>query len=206
MKQAQIRFVFWGCNDTLVDTTQHHWLKHVETLKKHDIVLDEKHRQKINENSDSQNYDWMLKELGLKVSKQDYFDQTEAWYFDHINEIKIRKGALETIDYFKKNKIPQAVVSSDHRRSVRVALEAKDLIKHFRFVFCKESYEKQKPDPEPYLKALKRMENLYHQKIKPENCLVIEDALLGVQAGDAAGMLTLHRPTEDVTPIHALIS
>ncbi len=205
MKQAQIRFVFWDCENTLVETAEHHWRKHVETLKQHDIILGDKHRQKIYNNSASQNHDWIKKELGLKISAKDYLNQTDQWYLDHIHEIKIRKGVKEGIEYFEKNKVPQAVVSRGHRHLVRAALEAKNLTKHFRFILCKESCKQQKPQPEPYLMALKRMENLYHQKINPINCLVIEDDPIGVQAGDAAGMLTLHRPIGDESAINMLV-
>ena len=42
-----------------------------------------------------------------------------------------------------------------------------------------------KPDPAPYLAAAARL------GVAPEDCLVVEDAVAGVQAGRAAGCATL---------------
>jgi beta-phosphoglucomutase len=42
-----------------------------------------------------------------------------------------------------------------------------------------------KPDPEPFLLAAQRL------KLSPNECLVIEDAVAGIEAADAAGMRSL---------------
>lgn len=202
----QINFVFWDSDNTLVNTAEHHWRKHVETLKSLGIALDETYRQRVYENNGAQNWDWMTQELGLSIAQQNYLDKIDAWYFDHIDEIEIRTGVIDTIKYFKKNNIPQGVVSNGRRRSVMAALEAKDLVKNFDFVLCKEDYDGRKPDPAPYLTALKKMEELHNEKIDPKNCLVIEDDPLGVQAGEAAGMTVLFRPIGDNKPIKILVS
>lgn len=48
---------------------------------------------------------------------------------------------------------------------------------------------KGKPDPEPYLKAAEKMD------LKPDECIVIENAPLGVQAAKNAGMYCIAVPT-----------
>ena len=202
----KIQYVFWDSDNTLVNTAEHHWRKHVETLKANGITLDPKYRIKVYENNGAQNWSWMTKELGLKLHKDDYLDQIDKWYFEHINEVEIRKGVLEAIKYFEQNGVRQAVVSNGRRRSVLSALEAKKLYPHFDFILCKEDYEGRKPDPAPYLTALKKMEELEKEKIDPATCLVIEDDPLGVQAGKAADMTVLHRPIGDESPIKALVS
>lgn len=201
----QVQYVFWDSDNTLVETAEHHWRKHVETLKNYNIILDKKYRQKIYENNGIQNWEWISEELGLTVPQADYLDQIDAWYFDHIDEIKIRDGVLDAIKYFKENNIPQAVVSNGRRRSVMSSLEAKDLVQNFKFILCKEDYEGRKPDPAPYLHALKKMEEIEGQSINPANCLVVEDDPLGVQSGEAAGMAVLHRPMGNDKPFDLLI-
>lgn len=203
---TNILYVFWDSDNTLVKTAEHHWRKHVETLKKFNINLDEKYRQKIYENNGSQNWQWLTEDLDLKCAQQDYLDQIDNWYFDHISEIEIRDGVLEAIRYFDDKKVLQAVVSNGRRRSVMAALDAKDLSRHFQFILCKEDYEGRKPDPAPYLTALRKMEEIECEKIDPTSCLVVEDDPLGVQAGEAAGMAVLHRPIGDDKPFSMLIS
>ncbi len=203
---TKILYVFWDSDNTLVETAEHHWRKHVEVLKTYGIVLDEKYRQKIYENNGNQNWEWISKELGLKADKQTYLDQIDAWYFDHMDELKIRDGVLEALKRFKKSKVKQCVVSNGRQKSVMSALNAKKLTDYFEFVFCKEDYEGRKPSPIPYQKALKYMASTLKVEIDPGNCLVIEDDPLGVQAGEAAGMMVLYRPVGDTKPIDMLVS
>lgn len=199
---TNIQYVFWDSDNTLIETAEHHWRKHVEVLKTIGITLDEKYRQRIYENNGIQNWMWLSKDLGLELNQEDYLSKIDAWYFDHIDEIKIRDGVLDAIKYCEDNNIKQAVVSNGRRHSVMAALNAKNLFSHFEFILCKEDYEGRKPDPEPYLTALFRMEIEIDEKINPENCLVIEDDPLGVEAGKAAGMNVLHRPIGDKKPIN----
>lgn len=203
---TKIHYVFWDSDNTLVNTAEHHWRKHVETLKTHNIALDEKYRQRIYENNGVQNWTWISEELGLQVSQEDYLNQIDSWYFDHIDEIEIRGGVVKALKHFKKNKILQAVVSNGRRRSVMAALEAKDLVQYFEFILCKEDYEGRKPDPAPYLTALNKMKNVANEDIQPANCLVVEDDPLGVKAGKAAGMAVFFRPVGDDKPFDLLIS
>ena len=203
---TKILYVFWDSDNTLVKTAEHHWRKHVETLKTHGITLDEKYRKRIYENNGVQNWTWMSEEIGLKETQNDYLDQIDAWYFDHIDEIKIRDGVLEAIEYFKQNDIPQAVVSNGRRNSVIAAIDSKKLNSKFEFILCKEDYDGRKPSPIPYLTALKKMEKHMGKSIDPANCLVIEDDPLGVQAGESAGMTVFHRPMGDNKPFDLLIS
>lgn len=205
MQDQTIQYVFWDSDNTLVETAEHHWRKHVETLKALGISLDNKYRQKIYKNNGAQNWEWLTEELGLDIPRQSYLDKIDGWYFDNIGQVKIRDGVLDSLHYFNAHKIPQAVVSNGRRCSVMSALEAKALIPYFKFILCKEDYLGRKPSPTPYLTALKKMEELEGVKITPANCLVIEDDPLGVKAGEAAGMQVFHRPMGDDVPFDMIL-
>lgn len=202
----KVQYVFWDSDNTLINTAEHHWRKHVETLKTLGITLDEKYRKRVYENNGTQNWTWMSEEIGLDLECQDYLNKIDAWYFDHIDEIEIRSSVMDAINYFEENDVPQAVVSNGRRKSVMAALEAKKLAPHFKFILCNEDYEGRKPSPVPYETALKRMAEIENREIDPQRCLVIEDDPLGVQAGKAAGMIVLHRPIGDESPIKTLVS
>lgn len=194
---TRVKYVFWDSDNTLVDTAEHHWRKHYESLKSLGITLEEDHKQRIYENNGAQNWEWLTAELGLNMPQDQYLDLIDGWYFEHIAEIQIRPGVVEAIDYFTTHNILQAVVSNGRRRSVVTALEAKDLTQCFEFILCKEDYDGRKPDPIPYTTALLKMEDIKNTKIDPAKCLVIEDDPLGVASARAAGMQCLHRPMGD---------
>ncbi len=192
-----IKYVFWDSDNTLVNTAAHHWNKHAEILKKHGITLDEKWSDRIYTNNGGQNWDWLSAELGLKVAKNDYLDQIDQWYFDHMNEIGIRHGIPEALDILDKAGIPMGVVSNGRKRSVMSALDAKRLSNRFKFILCIEDYPGRKPQPEPYLAARTKMQQILGTSIDVSECLVIEDDPKGVEASVAAGMHVIHRAIGD---------
>jgi HAD superfamily hydrolase (TIGR01509 family) len=56
------------------------------------------------------------------------------------------------------------------------------LLRHFELVLTRDCYARSKPEPEPYLEAVKRL------GLAPEGCLVIEDSERGLAAAKAAGL------------------
>jgi HAD superfamily hydrolase (TIGR01509 family) len=56
------------------------------------------------------------------------------------------------------------------------------LLPHFEMVLMKGDYERSKPEPDPYLRAVERL------RLAPERCLVIEDSERGLRAAKAAGL------------------
>ena len=74
-----------------------------------------------------------------------------------------------------------AVCSNSVKQSIEAMLQRADLLQHFDFYLSNQDVSRPKPDPEIYLKAMKRM------NVRPEECLVIEDNHNGIKAARAAG-------------------
>ncbi|MBT4384370.1 HAD family phosphatase [Candidatus Peregrinibacteria bacterium] len=89
-----------------------------------------------------------------------------------------------------RGKIPMGVVTSSHRDHFETIMKASDLKKYFDFTICNDDVIKDKPNPEPYLKAWEQ------SGFKKEECLVIEDTERGVTAAKAAGLTCFACPTE----------
>lgn len=97
---------------------------------------------------------------------------------------------------------PKAVVSNGPERKIRCALESTELGHHFADrLFSAYTLNVWKPDPELYRKAANAM------GYAPHECVVIDDAAVGVEAGLAAGMHVIHLnhfPNEESTPEGAI--
>ncbi len=195
-----VKYVFWDSDNTLVNTYEHHWKKHLETLKTHGIALEEKWKERIYTNNGSQNWDWLKAELGLKVSRAQYLDEIDSWYFRHIDKIEIRSGVLDALKLFDDANVPMCVISNGRTRSVMSALKGKDLARRFKFILCIEDYEGRKPDPAPYLAGITRMRQIINRPVDSEDCLAIEDDPKGVQSAKSAGMNVIHRAIGDDDP------
>lgn len=82
---------------------------------------------------------------------------------------------------------PKGVVSNGPERKIRTSLAATGLAKAFGdHLFSAYTAHCWKPDPRLYLYAAHAM------GYRPEQCLVVEDSVVGVRAGLAAGMTVVH--------------
>jgi len=102
------------------------------------------------------------------------------------DELKPVADAVESVLHLSANyKI--CVASNGERENVTESLKALELYDLFGEdrIFTAEDVARGKPAPDLFLYAAER------KNVAPENCLVIEDSISGVNAGVAAGMRTL---------------
>lgn len=124
---------------------------------------------------------------GLQMPVDEVLQQKEQAYFGCLPDLKVIPEVLEHIES-GYGRIPLAVVSGSTRDSVEASLAALGLLDRFDAFVCAGDYKKAKPDPEPFLLAAARV------GVKPESCLVFEDADLGIDAATAAGMASVKVP------------
>ncbi len=93
----------------------------------------------------------------------------------------LRPGALDMIDLFYGN-IKMGIVTSSRKEHFDLIHRNLPLTSCMDFILTYEDFTYTKPNPEPYLKALKV------SGMQPEQCVVIEDSPRGIAAARAAGM------------------
>ncbi len=96
------------------------------------------------------------------------------------------KTTINMLKELKKLGFKMAVASSADQIKVSANLDAIEAVEGiFDAVITGSDIVNKKPDPEIYIKAYKAVGSL------PENCVVVEDAPSGIQAGNTAGILTI---------------
>ena len=91
-------------------------------------------------------------------------------------------GAETFVSSVARSGMACAVATSASRHDARHVLGALRLAEHFGAVVTAEDVMRGKPDPEVYLRAAREL------GVPPGECLVFEDAVVGVQAARRAGM------------------
>jgi beta-phosphoglucomutase family hydrolase len=124
------------------------------------------------------------KQRGLSMPVADVARRKEELYFVNLAQLKAVPEVLEHIAA-SYGRIPLAVVSGSTRESVTASLTALHILDRFETLVCAGDYKKSKPDPEPFLIAARRL------GVRPEECLVFEDADMGIEAATAAGMASV---------------
>jgi len=127
------------------------------------------------------------RERGLNMPVEKVARRKEELYFENLPQLKAVPEVMEHIEASYRL-IPFAVVSGSTRDSVTRSLEALKILDRFDTLVCAGDYRNSKPDPEPFLLAAQRL------GVAPEDCLVFEDADMGIQAATAAGMASVKVP------------
>ena len=103
---------------------------------------------------------------------------------------KIFDGSLLTLDKLKGN-YKLALATSTPRVLVDVVLEHSDMIKYFDAIIALEDIKNPKPAPDGILRACELL------KVKPSEAVYVGDLPIDVEAGKAAGTLTIAiKPTQ----------
>ena len=105
-------------------------------------------------------------------------------------------GVRELLAALQAAGIPCAIGSSTERANLDCLLDLMDLRKFFRVIVSGDEVDRGKPDPSIFLLAAERL------GIAAADCVVIEDALVGIEAARRAGMPVLAVGTTN--PIEAL--
>lgn len=110
-------------------------------------------------------------------------DAKEALYREaYLPHVAANAGFLELIMRAEAAGIPMAVATAAPPANIEVVLDTLGLRQRFATIVSPSQGFRGKPHPDMFLAAAERM------KVAPANCIVFEDAPLGVEAARRAGM------------------
>lgn len=132
----------------------------------------------------------MIKDYDLPLTVQQFSTQIMPLYLHKWPLAKPLPGANRLIKHLHKHGIPFALASNSITRNIEMKLSHQDGWKQsFSTVLGSDQVKFGKPSPDIFLEAAKRM------GMDASHCLVIEDSLVGVMAGKAAGMKVVAVPS-----------
>jgi len=107
--------------------------------------------------------------------------------FSKINKVTVFNGIYECIDLLKNNCLLGVVSGSD--KAVVNELIERFFPDAFSVLVTGNDVTEGKPSPEPYLKAVEIL------KVEKQECIVIENAPMGVESAKRAGLYCIAIPT-----------
>jgi len=102
-------------------------------------------------------------------------------------QARLMIGALEILSFVRDQGARTALVSASPRKLVDAVLKSISPVS-FEFTISSDDVQYPKPSPESYMKAAE------HFGVNPENCLVFEDSLTGVQSAVKSGAYVIALP------------
>ena len=106
--------------------------------------------------------------------------EAKARYYYSFEKIKFYDHFLNLLKILQKKKIPMAVVTGGNKDRVEQVIN-KHLDGFFKAIVTIDDVTNGKPHPEPFLKGAEKL------GLKPQECIVVENAPLGIKAAKAAG-------------------
>lgn len=97
-------------------------------------------------------------------------------------EVPVKDGVMELLQYCMDHGIKAGIATSNSRELVDNVIKVHGLDAYFDCIMTGCDVAKGKPAPDIYLAVARAL------GVAPENCLVFEDIIPGIQAGKAAGM------------------
>lgn len=128
----------------------------------------------------------VLKSNGIDEDVKPLIKRWRRNFIGLLGKKKIRTipGFTKFNTLINRLKLKKIIASGGHNRIIFLMLKSLGLEKEFKFVSI-DDVKNRKPHPEIFLLAAKRL------GIKPNECIVIEDTIAGVEAAKRAGMICI---------------
>ncbi len=178
-----IRGVLFDLDGVIVDTLHYHYLawKHMfaklgGTVSEHSVLLHEGR-------SSREILPILMQETGIVIpeKRQEEFIEEKRAYYRSIVQVGHYPGAFEVIDALRERGYKVALVTACALKNMQHSLDGSQQA-HFDFIITGDEVSRAKPFADSYLTAARQL------GVKPEECLVVENAPLGIEAAKNAGM------------------
>jgi beta-phosphoglucomutase-like phosphatase (HAD superfamily) len=173
--------IIFDCDGTLADTMPLHWRAWQLVAVRHGFQLPQDRFYALGGVPSRDILKMLSAEQGVRMDPLVVAREKEAEYLPLIAQVEpINTVVGIARDYY--GKIPLAVASSGTRRIIEQVLDHLGIRRLFAAVVTMEDVLKQKPAPDIFLEAARRI------GVPPQFCRAYEDTDLGMQAIRAAGM------------------
>ncbi len=176
-----IKGLIFDCDGTLVDSMPVHWRAWRMITERHRLELSEERFYALGGVPSRDILAMLREEQGLTLDPLAVAKEKEVAYLAIFQEVEPIHTVIE-IARAHHGKLPMAVASGGTHRVIEQVLENLGIRGLFATVVTSEDVANQKPAPDIFLEAARRI------GVSPQCCRAYEDTDLGLQAIRAAGM------------------
>jgi len=183
---GKIKGCIFDLDGVIVDTAKYHYLAWKKIADELGFEFTKEDNEKLKGVSRMDSLDILLQIGNLNFDEKTKINLAEKKnkiyvnYISKINKSEILEGVEDFIKELKENNIKIAL-GSVSKNAVPI-IKNIGMLNYFDSIIDGNKITKAKPDPEVFLLGAKEL------NLKPENCVVFEDAVKGIQAAKNAGM------------------
>lgn len=188
LQQAQA--LIFDCDGTLVNSFPVYSRAWAAGFALSGVTMSEQWYEARNGLSEHVLMDDFERDHGVVLDRQQVVTTMRTQYHENLDALLTEISLITDIARRFSGKLPMAVASGGPREIVTKSLNALGLTPLFQTIITFDDVLKPKPEPDLFFRAAQEL------GIEPQQCLVFEDSLQGIQAAHAAGM-----PVIDVTKL-----
>ncbi len=185
MKKA---FIF-DLDGVIVDTAKYHFLAWQNLATSLEISFSEEQNEQLKGVSRVRSLEKILEWGGKTISEERFtklMSEKNEEYLNYISRMdtsEILPDVPRILDYLISKE--QGVALGSASKNARIILEKVELYDKFHSIVDGTNVSKAKPDPEVFLIGAEAL------GVSPENCVVFEDSVAGIQAANSANMISI---------------
>jgi beta-phosphoglucomutase family hydrolase len=188
-----IKGLIFDCDGTLANTMPLHWRAWQMITQRHNLHFPEDRFYSLGGVPSRDILKMLAEEQGRSLDHIAVSHEKEELYLPLMGEVEPIHSVVE-IAKANHGKIPMAVASGGTQKIITQVLEHLKILHLFDAVVTSEMVKKQKPAPDIFLEAARRI------GVDPKFCRAYEDTDLGLHAIRAAGMEAVDVRTELAKP------
>lgn len=185
-----LKGLIFDLDGTLTLTQQFHFLAYAEVFKKYGINYTQEDDYKFAGQGGHCIVPGTFAQNGRKISAEEeekIINEKIQVYSRMLDENKIEPvtGVQEFLSKMQARSLKMAVASGNRLEAIEKILNLVNIRQFFSVIVTNKDVQKSKPAPDIFLKAAEKL------GLKPDECIVFEDAINGVQAAKAGGFKSI---------------
>lgn len=179
MTKDKNKLAVFDMDGTLFDTGQVNYCAYAQAAEKLGYTIEE---EQFLTAFNGKSYKEFLPLLGVADSShmEQIHEAKKKLYPQYLDRAQPNEPLWQLIDIVKKEYVT-AIATTASRRNTEDILSYFKVEGAFDFLITQEDVTRQKPNPECYIKAMKKAE------VQPRNTIIFEDSPTGIQAAGASG-------------------
>ena len=181
-------FIF-DLDGVIVDTAKYHFLAWQKLAQELGIEFTPEHNEDLKGVSRVRSLEIILSLGNIQATQEEkdkwLFDKNELYlsYLIDMDQSELLPGILDVLKFLKENN--QYIALGSASKNARPILEKTEIMHYFDAIVDGNDVTNAKPDPEVFLRACQLL------FVSPENSIVFEDSVAGVQAANSARMKSI---------------
>jgi len=178
-----VKAILFDLDGVIVDTLHFHFLAWLEMFRRWGGEVQELTVLLHEGRSSREILPLLIEEAGIEIPEDQRHDfiETKRAYYRSIVDVQFYPEAKETLKRLHKEGYTLALVTACAKKNMNHALSENEL-KLFDVIITGDDIPRAKPNPDPYEIARKKL------GLEKDECLVVENAPLGIESGKNAGI------------------